>query len=265
MDFNRPPKWHWLEAIFNQDDGRTLSVTQPLPAFRDASNNLPLAPDTKLVISDEFDALATNLVAAVFKNKDGNPLAPGTEILSKSEAEALVPSTSEIAGVFKNKDGNPLPPGTTLLSESEVGSLIPNDSEIASLFKDKNADPLAPGVKLMSAEEMLEAIKLAICDGCGGGGAGSGGAVSTVPWNPSSNTLSVGVDNGSGGTVNKTVTLSGLVSGGSSYAGSVPHTTGSELPLAIVGHNRAKLLRAQTTWLSVEVIGAPRVVPRYAL
>lgn len=218
--------------------------------FKDATNALPLIPDTAVVTKEDLEA---------------------ENALLRAEMAALKLTAAEIAGVFNNRDGNPLSPGTVLLSRSEVRNLvetakaeavaaIPDADAIAGVFTNKDGNALSPGTQLLSMADTIDQIKLAICDGCGGGG----GTISSLQWDASSRTLTVTTDDGSGTTETKTITLTGLVTAGDTYAGNMVQTSVTKLPLKIIG-GITKVLGTPGAWLRVSVGGTQGVIPWFAV
>jgi hypothetical protein len=218
--------------------------------FKDATNALPLIPDTAVVTKEDLEA---------------------ENALLRAEMAALKLTAAEIAGVFNNRDGNPLSPGTVLLSRSEVRNLvetakaeavaaIPDADAIAGVFTNKDGNALSPGTQLLSMADTIDQIKLAICDGCGGGG----GTISSLQWDAASRTLTVTTDDGSGTTETKTITLTGLVTAGDTYAGNMVQTSVTKLPLKIIG-GITKVLGTPGAWLRVSVGGTQGVIPWFAV
>jgi hypothetical protein len=134
-----------------------LDRDEAAAVFRDSTNGLPLVPDTRIVteqdakvmvqglehraetlageLRDELGAITPGHIAGQLSDStNGNPLAPGTRVVTEADLAAKV--TGLVSVIYQDKDGNPLPPGTRLLSRSEVEDLV----------------------------------RLAICEGCGAAG-----------------------------------------------------------------------------------------------
>lgn len=63
--------------------------------------------------------------------------------------------------------------------------------KIAAIFTDCEGNPRSPGVSIPSCAEMDAAIRLAVCEGCGGGGGGGegfGDIITSVAWTTTART-----------------------------------------------------------------------------
>jgi hypothetical protein len=231
-----------LLNILNPVIDPTLDPAEVAAVFQDSASGLPLVPNAGLVTKETLAATVSALkntinaktdpaaVAGVLRDSTNNlPLVPDTQVATKNDLEdALDDLKAEI--------------------ETEI-----TPAEIAGVFNNKDGNPLSPGTKLLSEQEIADQIQLAIC---GGGGQG----IASIVWDPTSRQLTFTL----GDDTTRQVTLTNLVSGNDSYAGTVAAPAGTDLPTKVAG-SRDYLLGKPDNWLRVTVNGAQGVVPWFAV
>jgi hypothetical protein len=199
--------------------------------FRDATNNLPLVPDTQIVTKADSEAFTARVEAelaaltpdvfagALHDSTNDLPLVAETQVVTKDDLDALL--IPAVADVFRNSEGLALPPGTWL----------------------------------MSAQEVQDYVAKTICDGCGDAG------LSELLWDPDEKLLTARSENMSGEIKEVSVVLTGLAE--APVPGPAPaEASGVALPSVVVGA-RTQLLGRPDLWIRFRIGADEGVVPWY--
>jgi hypothetical protein len=230
-------------------------------ALHDSTNDLPLVAGTQVVTGAEFEAALAGIEAN---------LATAKADLQHELADATDPVV--IAGVLQSGAGLKLAPDTRVATYDELNAAIQtatSDVKIAGVFKNKEGNPLSPGTELMSAIEVLQAIELGICQGCGDGSGGSGTTgdgrvISGFAWNAQHTQLVI-TDKKVDGTnpYNWTVNVGDFYAKAPAPSAETPDfTTEDFLPLHVIG-GRTSLLGTPAIYAELEVNGVTYLFPGF--
>ena len=103
--------------------------------------------------------------------------------------------------------------GNISFDEDTAEKLPVNKEAVAAVFNSCGGLPLIPGTMVPTCEEMNMAIRLAVCEGCDGGGIGEGGdTITAVTWNADYTKLTIATAFPDGSTKNWEVDFAEFIS-----------------------------------------------------
>ena len=172
---------------------------------------------------------------------------------------------SAVAAVFKDKYGNALHPGSELVVGAQLDealSAATAPAKIAGVLQNKAGNPLSPNTKVMSAEEVADAIELRVCQGCAD--EDDPRTITSFSWNQDKTALTI--TEGSGAEANHwTVDFTAFAKAPQATSSQSP-IPGAEpsLPTRLFG-GRTELLGRPSAWMGATINGVRYAVPLFQI